>query len=47
MVFFEKLSSEQKRKIISEAADKAGADISELSQYMKDRHPQAYSQIFE
>ena len=45
--FFEKLSSEQKKKIFFEAADKAGADIHELSSYMKDRYPQAYSQILE
>ena len=45
--FFEKLSSEQKRKLFYEAADKAGSDINGLGAYMKDRHPQAYSQIFE
>lgn len=45
--FFEKLSSEQKRKLFYEAADKAGVDINGLGAYMKDRHPQAYSQIFE
>ena len=45
--FFEKLSSEQRRKLFYEAANKAGADIDGLGAYMKDRHPQAYSQIFE
>lgn len=45
--FYEKLSSEQKRKIFSEAASKAGVDVSGLASFMKEQHPQAYSQIFE
>lgn len=45
--FFGKLSSEQKRRIFVEIADKAQLDISGLDVYMKSRHPQAHSQIFE
>ena len=45
--FYEKLSSEQKRKIFAEAASKAGVDLGGAASFMKEQHPQAYSLIFE
>ena len=45
--FYEKLSSEQKRKIFTEAVSKARVDLGGIASYMKEQHSQAYSQIFE
>ena len=45
--FFEKLSSEQKKRMFYEAAGKAGADIDSLASYMREKYPQVYPKIFE
>ena len=45
--FFEKLSSEQKKRLVHEAGEKVGVDIEGFASYMREKRPLIYSQIFE